>query len=265
MSTKRCKSIVEVRTKSYEGTDVPDDRGCVAFYAATFDKEPDYVGDVLDPRSFDAWLKVFRASGERLPILWSHDINEHANNLVGYAENESVKVDAHGLLIDPAVLDLSNPVADRVYKLVQQGVVREASFAFEVLEEKRQPDGSNLITMFGRVMEASLCLLGANPRTSVEAVKSKERVRCPGCGQYGAAGTHNCWNCGRARINDLSPVSETPGVVEPDYTDDDFERKFVQLERRAEVAVLERELAALKAQDCIRRQIAAMELELLTV
>jgi uncharacterized protein len=165
-SIKRTKALVSAAP--YVSRETPANAGRIVFYASTFRSEPDHDGDVVDPLAFDAWLATLKSSGARLPILWSHKFDTP----IGFAEAEGVNVDQHGLRIE-AVLDLTNPDARRVYDQVRQGIVKEASFAYTILDEVRRSDGANVLKMLA-VHEASLVLFGADEATSVVDVKDSD-------------------------------------------------------------------------------------------
>ncbi len=167
-----------VSTTRGHSTAVPDRVGIVKFYCAVWGRggdtdNVDLMGDVLDRHAFDRDVKARQATGARLPILWTH--SEHsAFSAIGYCEPQDIVLDDHGCLIT-AVLDLTNPTAERVYKHCQQGIVDQASFRYSVRREDRIKSGkfkgANLLIDV-TLDEASLTLFGANPLSAVEETKS---------------------------------------------------------------------------------------------
>jgi HK97 family phage prohead protease len=130
----------------------------------------DSAGQPTGQVTFKEWAD----SGNPLPIVFSHDWDDPFA-IIGYADVAAgdVKSDEHGLLIT-ATLDIKdNPTAAQVFRLMQRGVVREASFAFNVIEEEKDAkDGANNLKELG-LIEAGPCLKGMNPATSVVSVKSE--------------------------------------------------------------------------------------------
>lgn len=176
----RTKSV-PLRIKAageHEGTE----EGVVEAVVATYDR--DGVGDKIVPGAFKDTLAEWEKSGDPIPFVWSHDWgNPDAH--IGVIE-EAKETDA-GLHVK-ARLDMDEPFAAKVYRLLKGRRVTQFSFGYQVDEgafvDKADSDDDGgepfyelrKLTLF----EAGPTLLGANPQTSLEGVKSgvsEARVR----------------------------------------------------------------------------------------
>lgn len=174
----RTKSV-PLRIKAageHEGTE----EGVVEAVVATYDK--DAVGDKILPGAFKDTLAEWAASEDPIPFIWSHDWgNPDAH--IGVIE-DAKETDA-GLHVK-ARLDITDPFAAKVYKLLKGRRVKQFSFGYEVQDgafvDAKAADGDDgpedayyeLRKL--RLFEAGPCLVGANQSTSLEAVKSAPGV-----------------------------------------------------------------------------------------
>lgn len=163
----------------HEGTE----EGVVEAVVATYDK--DAVGDKIVPGAFKDTLSAWETSGDPIPFIWNHDWG-NPDSHIGVIE-EAKETDA-GLWVK-ARLDLDEPFAAKVYRLLKGRRVTQFSFGYQVDEgafvdtkSDDDDDGSEpyyelrKLTLF----EAGPTLLGANSHTSLESVKSgvtEQRVR----------------------------------------------------------------------------------------
>ena len=141
--------------------------GVFTGYAAVFGNVDSY-GDIIQPGAFADSLSEWLAKGDPIPLLWGHDMHDPFSNLGAIDPNEAVE-DERGLLVR-GQLDLSNPKAAQVFKLLKGRRVTDMSFAYHVLEETKRPDGNHLLKL--SLLEASVVPLGANPETDILAVKA---------------------------------------------------------------------------------------------
>lgn len=162
----------------------PDDgleAGQFTAYASTWTQTPDSYGDVVKKGAFKETIAEWAKSGSTLPILYGHDIYDPFNNIGGADVKAGDLIeDDHGLLVK-ATLDLENPTAMQVYRLLKGRRINQMSFAFEVLEsgdtEVPKADGGDekvrvreLRKM--KLFEISVVPQGANSDTEVLAVKA---------------------------------------------------------------------------------------------
>lgn len=164
----------------HEGTE----EGVVEAIVAAYNL--DSVGDKILPGAFEATLAEWRGKGDPIPFVWSHDWgNPDAH--IGVVE--SAEETDEGLKIK-ARLDLDEPFAAKVYRLLKGRRVTQFSFGYEVEEgafvdaksDDGEPGGAYYELRKLKLFECGPCLVGANQRTSLEAVKaapgvSEERVR----------------------------------------------------------------------------------------
>lgn len=138
-------------------------------YASTFVKEPDAYGDIVTPGAFTDTLKEWATAKGALPVLWGHDTRDPFNNVGHVVKAEE---DVHGLKV-VGQLDLENPTAAQVYRLLKTGRVTKMSFAYDIVD-------SAVVTRDGKsvnelrklnIYEVSVVTMPANPTAEVLAVK----------------------------------------------------------------------------------------------
>ena len=148
----------------------PDDGlkpGQFQAYASVFGNVDSY-GDIVEPGAFTETLKAWREKGDPIPLLWGHDMYDPFSNIGGVDPANAVE-DSKGLLVT-ADLDLDNPTAQQVYRLVKGRRVTDMSFAYTVEAEQKKADGNHLQKL--GLIELSVVPIGANRETDILAVKS---------------------------------------------------------------------------------------------
>jgi HK97 family phage prohead protease len=129
----------------------------------------DLQGDRVMPGAFKSSILEWRGKGDPVPIVWAHDwANPHAH--IGSADANDVEETEAGLKVKGRI-DLDNPFAAQVFRLLKERRVREFSFAYDIRKEKRGKDGANELHDLG-IIEAGPTLKGANPNTELLSVKS---------------------------------------------------------------------------------------------
>jgi HK97 family phage prohead protease len=133
----------------------------------------DSQGDIIDPGAFVKTIASWEASGLPIPVIWSHMWEDPFAHLGETVKAEEV---AEGLKIT-GQLDLTNPTAMQVYKLLKARRVVQWSFvasspdggyAYETL-----PDGSTVCHLKElELIEVGPTLRGANTETTVISIKS---------------------------------------------------------------------------------------------
>lgn len=139
-------------------------------YASVFGNKDSY-GDVVQPGAFTDTLAEWKASGNPIPLLWGHDMQDPFSNIGGVVTAEQ---DDHGLKVT-AQLDLENPKAMQVYKLLKGARVDQMSFAYDVLaggpaRDEAHGDYYSLDKL--KLYEVSVVPIGANQETEILAVKA---------------------------------------------------------------------------------------------
>ena len=138
----------------------------------------DAQGDRVVPGAFKRSIAEWREKGDPLPIIWSHDWG-NPNAHIGFADPEDIEETDKGLKVKGQI-DLDNPFAKQVYRLLKQRRVREMSFAYDIRDEKRGKDGANDLVDLG-LIEAGPTLKGANEATELLGVKSDLEAAAAQC------------------------------------------------------------------------------------
>lgn len=132
----------------------------------------DSVGDVVVPGAFSDTLEHWKAKGDPIPVIWSHDWSDPYSHL---GEVLDAVETTEGLFVHGA-LDLDNPKAAQVYRLLKGRRVTQFSFAYDVLEGAWvDRDGESYYELRKlKLHEVGPCLLGANQETELLAVKAND-------------------------------------------------------------------------------------------
>lgn len=161
----------------------PDDgleEGQFEAYAAVFGNKDSY-GDVIVPGAFKDTLADWKDSGNNLPLLFGHNMQDPDFNLGHVLE---AKEDDRGLLVK-AQLDLENPKAQQTYRLLKGRRLNQMSFAYDVLDggeaqRARSDDGDDVEHYYElrklKLYEVSVVPIGANQETEILAVKALENL-----------------------------------------------------------------------------------------
>lgn len=126
----------------------------------------DLVGDRVMPDAFTNTLAAWKASGDPIPIIWSHDWQDPFAH-IGFVTNAVVT--PKGLQLS-GKNDVEKPFAKQVHDLLVARRVKNWSFAYDVINEKRASDGANELLELG-LIEAGPTLVGAN--TSTDTISAK--------------------------------------------------------------------------------------------
>lgn len=152
----------------------PDDglkEGEFLVYPSTFTRIPDAYGDVVAKGAFLDSLAQWKDAGLTIPGLFGHRLDD-PDFYVAYATETGE--DEHGWWVK-GEFDLESPKGAHVYRLVKGRRLNQLSFAFNILDEGavELEDGTKANELRKLdVIEFSFVPLGANPDTSVVAVKS---------------------------------------------------------------------------------------------
>lgn len=152
----------------------PDDglaEGQFVVYPSTFTRSPDAYGDVVAKGAFTDTIRQWEESGNVLPGLYGHRMDDPDFFI---AAATKMAEDEHGWRVE-GEFDLEAPKGRTVYRLVKGRRLNQLSFAYDVVEEARVEldDGQKANELRKvRVHEFSFVPVGANPDTSVVAVKS---------------------------------------------------------------------------------------------
>lgn len=138
----------------------------------------DTYGDKVMRGAFAETLAEWKASGDPIPVLWSHmshDPDYHIGEVLEAEEREE------GLWVK-ARIDLDEPKSRKVYKLLKGRRVTQFSFAYDVLDgAMAKSDGESVYELRKlKLYEVGPCLIGVNQQTELLAVKAGHP--CPTCG-----------------------------------------------------------------------------------
>lgn len=167
MTELKTAAMVELKA----GPDDDLEEGQFLAYASTFIKSPDSYGDIVRKGAFAETIKEWKASGNTLPVLFGHNMSDPDYNLGGVIE---AREDDRGLLVK-GQLDLDNPKAKQVYKLLKGRRLSQLSFAFDIREDGTvtlEDDVQVRELRNLKLYEVSLVPIGANQDTEVLAVKA---------------------------------------------------------------------------------------------
>lgn len=135
--------------------------------------------DRVKTGAFAGSLTRWAASGDPIPAIWSHMWDDPFAH-IGFVIEAKELLPGDPLLPDE-ISELGGlytrykvdeaPFADQVFTLLKSRRVREASFAYDVIREKKNPDGTtDLIEL--DVIEIGPTLKGMNPMTQLLARKA---------------------------------------------------------------------------------------------
>lgn len=126
----------------------------------------DLGGDRIVKGAFADSLKTWTAKGRPIPVVFSHDwanLDAHIGEVLEAKETDQ------GLWVR-AQLDMDDPPAAKVFRMMKRGTLAEFSFAYDIVEEKLQNGANELLKL--DVIEVGPCLKGMNPATQLIGVKA---------------------------------------------------------------------------------------------
>lgn len=143
----------------------------------------DFAGDRIVEGAFAKTIEQWKASGDPIPVIWSHQWHDPAayigtvdpDNIAELPAGspelpESIR-DLGGLKVK-AELDITDPNGAKVSKLLKTRAVREFSFAYDVLEEAKNEDDNINELLEIDLIEVGPTLKGANPLTELIGAKA---------------------------------------------------------------------------------------------
>jgi len=160
---------------------LPDENGTTGRFSAIVSVfgNVDFQGDKVMDGAFTKSIQKWRDSGDPIPIIWSHDWG-NPDAIIGFADPNDVE-EVHagqkdgeagvGGLLVRGQLDIHKPFAAQVYDLLKRRIVKEFSFAYDVIKEKQGEDKANELHVLD-LIEAGPTLKGANDQTELLGVKA---------------------------------------------------------------------------------------------
>ena len=130
----------------------------------------DTYGDRVVKGAFTEDIERWAASGDEIPVVWSHrweDPFSHIGSVRKAWETDE------GLMVHGA-LDLDNPTAMQVHRLLKGRRITQFSFAYDVLDGADvKTDGITVHELRKlKVHEVGPCLVGVNQETDLVAAKA---------------------------------------------------------------------------------------------
>lgn len=135
----------------------------------------DSYGDVVMPGAFADNLAEWEASGDPIPVYYSHRMDD-PDYCIGHVLE--AKETPEGLWVR-AQLDLDGPKSAQVHRLLKGRRVTQFSFAYDVLDAAwAERDGEEVYELRKlKVYEVGPTPIGANQSTQLLAVKSAELAK----------------------------------------------------------------------------------------
>lgn len=161
-----------VKTKTVDiavKADDPAGEGQFTGYASVFGNKDSY-GDVVLAGAFAESLASYGPNGSGIPVYWRHRMDD-PYMLIG--QTIEAKEDDRGLFVH-VQLDLSINNGAQTYKLLKAGLVKQMSFAYDVIEGayvETEDDWYYELRKLA-IHEVSVVPVGANQETEILAVKS---------------------------------------------------------------------------------------------
>ena len=144
------------------------DEGQFVAYASVFGNIDSY-GDIVTKGAFAKDLQRWEKSGNPIPLLFGHNMSDPDYNIGSVIKAEEDNV---GLKVT-AQLDLENPKARQVYRMLKGRRINQMSFAYDVVDGSTEKiDGQDVYEIRDmKLYEVSVVTVGANQETEVLAVK----------------------------------------------------------------------------------------------
>ena len=137
----------------------------------------DTYGDVVRPGAFVDTLAQWKASGNPIPVIWSHGYFDSENH-IGYLLDAAEKTigDKSGLWVKGQLdMDPEDTRARKVSRLLKGRRVTQFSFSYDVLEggpAKSEEFGDYYSLDKLGLYEVGPCLIGVNKETELLAAKA---------------------------------------------------------------------------------------------
>lgn len=148
-----------------------DDQGEFEAIVAVFGNV-DSGGDIIAKGAFADTLTDWEAAGDPIPVVWSHDSSDPFSHIGAVVEASETDT---GLLVK-GQLDLDNPKAAQVFKLLKGRRVTQFSFAYSVMDSGPvEVDGIKATELRSlKLYEVGPTLVGMNQSTELLGAKSDD-------------------------------------------------------------------------------------------
>ena len=149
---------------SLELTKFDTDEGKIVAYVTTFNNQ-DKEGDIIAPGALDKWVKEFKQSESRLPMLWQHDKKEVIGQWTDFEINTR-GVKGYGEIYT----DVTR--GNDVRNLIKRGAVGSVSIGFKGRGREMEKGGRYFEEV--ELFETSVVLTPANQRAKIVSVKDDQ-------------------------------------------------------------------------------------------
>lgn len=153
---------IERKIVKFELKEIDEEEGTFTGYAATFSKNPDSYGDIIDQGAFKKTLKEQKG---RIKVLWNHYPMEPIGKPIELAEDDK------GLFFKNK-LTLGVQRAKETLALMKDGVITEMSIGYNTMKETWTEGIRHLQEV--RLWDISPVTFAANPEAVITGVKEAE-------------------------------------------------------------------------------------------
>lgn len=77
-----------------------EETGEITGYFSTYDRKPDFYGDVIAPGAFTETIKKRKESGHPFPLCWNHDLDQ----IIGLVDPDNIEDTDKGPLMTASFL-----------------------------------------------------------------------------------------------------------------------------------------------------------------
>ena len=147
------------------------DGGSFTGYAATFDREADFYGDVIAAGAFADTLREWAGSGKTIPVFYGHRMDD-PDMLIGRVSE--AREDERGLYVEGELFNSEK--AQTVRARINDGTLSKMSFAYDIVEDGRVTlgDGTKAHELRKlRLLEVSVVPSPANVHAEITGSKAE--------------------------------------------------------------------------------------------
>jgi HK97 family phage prohead protease len=135
----------------------------------------DHGGDRVLKGAFAKSLGKWELKGDPIPVIWNHMWENPEAHIGKIDPGNAVETD-DGLLVKGSI-DMDNPFAKQVYRLLKERRVTEFSFGYNLLDAEKKNGALELMEI--DLFEVGPTLKGMNPATELLAVKALAKETAP--------------------------------------------------------------------------------------
>jgi uncharacterized protein len=168
------EGTVKTKNLSAQVKATGDDQGEFEAIVAVFGNV-DSGGDIIAKGAFADTLTEWESAGDPIPVVWSHDSSDPFSHIGAVLEASETDT---GLLVK-GQLDLDNPKAAQVFKLLKGRRVTQFSFAYSVMDSGPvEVDGIKATELRSlKLYEVGPTLVGMNQSTELLSAKSDDGAK----------------------------------------------------------------------------------------